>query len=281
LADDGPMVSGQVDLAPVIAIKPPAEGTRFDTSTSWVRAVRVEPQPELPPGVDAADWQAQIKSVLDFTATEQLTIPATFANLQSDGSFTLDALLSGKYVLLVDIHGQRPPETGGWGLMLAKGHAEFTVGNQPVTLPTLPLLATARPQAGNVAPEITSTSAGGETLALSKLRGKYVVLDFWAGWRRASQPALKAIYKKHEEKVAFVGLNFDYTDQQAKDAIESIHSPWPQWMIGPWDANNATLVAYGVEVIPSIWLIDPQGHVVARDLTPDQLDEALTKALRP
>ncbi|HTQ37863.1 MAG TPA: carboxypeptidase regulatory-like domain-containing protein [Pirellulales bacterium] len=282
LADDGPAVNGKVDLAPAIAVKPPAPGTQFDTSTSWVRAIRVEPKPEPTAGVDVADWEAQIKSVSDFAASDRLTIPTAFADLQPDGSFTFDALAPGKYVLLVEIHGERPPETCGWGLLLAKGHAEFTVSDQPLTLPTLLLMATSRPHAGDPAPQINSATADGQVVQLSDFRGKYVVLDFWAGWCapcRAIQPALKVTAEKYKPQVAFVGLNFDYTTDKAKQAIESIHSPWTQLLAGPWDANNTTLMAYGVEIIPSLWLIDPEGQVVARDLSPDQLDGVLAKTL--
>src|SRR5207253_3190035 len=105
LADDGPAVNGKMELSEVIAANPPTPGLNFDTSISWVRAIRVEPKPELPKGADAADWLAQTKSVLDGKASDDLTLPATFANLQADGSFAFDALAPGKYVLLADIRG--------------------------------------------------------------------------------------------------------------------------------------------------------------------------------
>jgi len=48
----------------------------------------------------------------------------------------------------------------------------------------------------------------------------------------------------------------------------------------PWDAENPTLTAYGVEVIPSVWLIDPDGKVAARDLTPEELEKTLAAVHR-
>src|SRR5262249_41644243 len=156
-----------------------------------------------------------------------------FADLQSDGSFKFDALPAGKYKLLVDIHGERPPETCGWGLMLAQGSTDFAVGDQPVSLPVLSVSVTKRPQASSPAPQLAALKSTNERFDLSALRGKYVVLDFWAGWCapcRAAQPALKAIDRKYKDKVSIVGLNFDYTDAKAKEAIESIHTPWPQLM---------------------------------------------------
>jgi thiol-disulfide isomerase/thioredoxin len=262
----------------VIAANPPLPGTKFDTSTSWVRAVRIEPRPEPPRGVDRADWNAQIQSVLEGTATEDLSIPATFAVLKPDGSFRFDALAPGRYMLLVDIHGLRPLQTCGWGILLAKGRTEFTVANKAITLPPLELKATSHPRVGSIAPQLAWSTAQGESISLAALNGKYVALDFWAGWCApcvASQPSLKAVESKYKGRVAIVGLNFDYTTDKAKEAIEVVNAPWRQVLAGAWGARNATLVAYGVEVIPSIWLIDPEGRIAAKDLTPEALDKEL------
>jgi thiol-disulfide isomerase/thioredoxin len=283
LADDGPPATGQVDLLEVIAANPPARGLDFDTSTSWVRAIRVEPRPELPNGVDADDWESQLNSVLDGKASDTLTLPAIFAELKPGGSFAFDALAPGKYVLLVEIHGERAPNTCGWGLVLARGRADFIVADSAVKLPIVKLQAPSHPEPGGAAPALNGTTADGADFALSDLRGKFVVLDFWAGWCvpcRTSQPVLQAIHRKYKDRVAFVGLNFDYTDLKAKRAIDSIKSPWTQVLAGPWDANNETLLAFGVEVIPSIWLIDPAGKVIAKQLTHEDLDQHLAKALR-
>ena len=283
LADDGPAVSGRVNLSEVVAANPPPAGLKFDTSTSWVRAIRVEPKPGLPNGADAIDWEAQLKLVLDGRASDELTLPATFAELKADGSFAFDALAPGRYLVFVDIHGERPPDTCGWGLMLAKGSADFTVANSALALPIIELTAPAHPQCGSQAPEVSGTTADGESFTLSGLHGKYVVLDFWAGWCapcRASQPALQALHAKHKDQVTFVGLNFDYSELKANKAIASIKSPWRQVLRGRWDANNATLTAYGVEVIPSVWLIDANGKVVGKHLSLEDLEKTLADPSR-
>jgi thiol-disulfide isomerase/thioredoxin len=140
------------------------------------------------------------------------------------------------------------------------------------------LKATSHPQVGSIAPQLAWSTAQGESISLAALNGKYVALDFWAGWCApcvASQPSLKAVESKYKGRVAIVGLNFDYTADKAKEAIEVVNAPWRQVLAGAWGARNATLVAYGVEVIPSIWLIDPEGRIAAKDLTPEALDKEL------
>src|SRR5262249_35198438 len=97
---------------------------------------------------------------------------------------------------------------------------------------------------------------------------------------RASQPALQALSKKYQSDVTFIGLNFDYTETRARRAIESIRSPWPQVLLGPWGTDNATLSAYGGESIPSLWLIDRQGRVAAAQIGIEELDSVLASALK-
>jgi thiol-disulfide isomerase/thioredoxin len=283
LGADGPPVDGRVDLRSVIEANPPEPGLSFDTSNSWVRAFRIDPRPELPSGVDAADWNHQWQLVLEGKAGEALTIPARFADLKPDGSFRFEALPAGRYVVLVGIHGRRPPETCGWGVMLAKGRADFEVGNKPVMLPEIELKTTLHPQIGSFAPSVAWKTAKGEPVTLSLLRGKYVVLDFWAGWCApcmAAQPSLKILYERNKNRATFIGLNFDHTEGNAREALELIKTPWTQVLAGAWDSNNPTLVNYGIEVIPSIWLIDEEGRIVAKDLTLDQLAKALAELPR-
>ncbi|HEX4072249.1 MAG TPA: hypothetical protein VHX68_13810 [Planctomycetaceae bacterium] len=76
-------------------------------------------------------------------------------------------------------------------------------------------------------------------------------------------------------------MNFDDTSEKANEAIELVQAPERQILPGAWDGRNSTLVAYGVEVIPSIWLIDPAGRIAAKDLTPETLDKELAHRLGP
>jgi thiol-disulfide isomerase/thioredoxin len=278
LGQNGSPVTGKIDLSQVVATNPPASGDKFETSTSWIRAFRVD----VPPvGDDPADWNSQMAAVVNGTATENSPIPAYFADLEADGSFSFSALPPGKYELIAVIHGERPPNTCGWGLVLARGHVPFTVAGNPIGLPTLSPRVIVHPSLGSVAPEVTGKDATGKEFTLSSLRGKYVVLDFWAGWCapcRASLPLLQRVYEKHASaNVAFVGLNFDYTTAQAMSAIRSAATPWPNILLGPWDGNSSVLQTYDVSLLPSLYVIAPDGSIAARDPTLDQLDAMLPK----
>jgi thiol-disulfide isomerase/thioredoxin len=282
LGRGGSPVTGQIDLTQVIAVNPPPEGTSFDTSTSWIRAVQIDPSPPPPAGSDPADWNSQLATVLNGAATENLPIPAYFADLEPDGSFSFVGLPRGKYELLAVIHAERPPNTCGWGLVLGRGHSQFTVADSPLELPPLTPDVIPHPTVGSLAPEFTGKDSTGKDFSLSSLRGKYVVLDFWAGWCgpcRAALPLLQDVYRKHASSdVAFVSLNYDYTPVAAASAVATAATPWPNIMLGPWDGNSPVLQAYDVSLLPSLWLIDPQGHIAARDPTLEQLDALLPKS---
>lgn len=279
LGDDGPSASGRIDLSGFDSTNSPME-VRYQTNTSRIRAIRIDPAPERPQNAEAADWEEQLRSVVDGTADETLTLPALFAELKRDGSFAFEALSPGKYVLLAGIHG--PHGSNTCRLLLGRGHAEFTVGDRPLVLPAVPVHVLAHPQAGNIAPEVAGLTADGRNFLLSNLRGRFVVLNFWAGQfapSRAWQPAIQALHRRFGAGATFVGLNFDGTDERAKKAIAAMKSPWPQILAGPWNAHNPTLVAYGVDTISSLWLLDRDGKVVAKNLTPEELEQHLERLL--
>ena len=68
--------------------------------------------------------------------------------------------------------------------------------------------------------------------------------------------------------------------KDAQDYAKEEKLPWPSITISGWGESNPILRAYGITALPSFWLIDAQGNVVARDIPPDQLDAAVAKALR-
>ena len=279
LGDDGPAVTGRVDFTPVVATHSPKSGLKFDTRRSAARAIRLAPRPEVPPGVDAADWERQLEMVRNGKAPDDLTLPVHSTRIQPNGSFAFESLPSGQYTLLVDVHGESPIELNELGLTVARGRIDFTVAEKNVHLQDIKLIPLTPPAVGSPAPEWSGRGFASKAPTLSSLRGKYVVLDFWAGWCRdcrASRPALLELHTKYGDKVSFVGLNFDEPKARAANSVAAYKAPWPQILAGPWSPDNATLAAYGVETIPSIWLIGPNGNVLAKELTLEALENELT-----
>ncbi|MFZ2898824.1 MAG: TlpA disulfide reductase family protein [Saprospiraceae bacterium] len=150
---------------------------------------------------------------------------------------------------------------------------------------------------GQPAPDISLPSPEGKTYTLSDLKGKVVLLDFWAAWCgpcRRENPNVVKVYEKYKDKgftvfsVSLDGLgqrelanakgNVDQLMQQQKqrwvEAIQKDGLPWPYHVsdLKKWDCAPARL--YGVNSIPRTFLIDREGKIAATNLRGAQAIEA-------
>jgi thiol-disulfide isomerase/thioredoxin len=136
---------------------------------------------------------------------------------------------------------------------------------------------------GAEAPAIEQNTPEGGKLSLASLKGKYVLIDFWASWcgpcRRAN-PDLVATYAKFKgKKFEILGVSLDKDAAEWKAAIKADKLTWPQVSdLMYW--NNAAARTYQVESIPSSFLVGPDGKIIARDLSHTELEEYLTKTLK-
>ena len=139
---------------------------------------------------------------------------------------------------------------------------------------------------GNTAPEIIQHDPNGKTLKLSSLRGKYVVLDFWASWcppcRRAN-PGLVRIYKEFNEKnfdngkgLAVFSVSLDKDKSQWIAAIKADQLEWQEHVSDLMGWNSQVAYAYHVESIPSNFILDGNGKIVAKNREESSLRKFLT-----
>lgn len=128
------------------------------------------------------------------------------------------------------------------------------------------------------------TVSDGKKIRAADLRGKVVLLDFWATWCppcMAKMPHLKEIYRRlHEDGFEIIGLNQDHTLAAATRAIANQALPWPN-VPGPEDKSHRELwgEATGTFYIPRLLLIDRNG-VLKADTSPDKLDTEIEKLMR-
>jgi len=116
--------------------------------------------------------------------------------------------------------------------------------------------------AGQPAPAFSLPTAKGEPVALDKLRGKVVYVDFWASWCgpcRRSFPWMNDMQQKYGGKgFVVVGVN---VDKKRSDADKFLAQNPANFTIA-FDEAGATPSAYAVKGMPSSYLIDAQGNVV-------------------
>ena len=136
---------------------------------------------------------------------------------------------------------------------------------------------------GDTAPDFATTTADGQPLKLSDFRGKYVLLDFWATWCGpcvGETPNLKATYDafSKDKRFAMVSLSLDAEPQAPQKFARNHNIAWTQGFLGDWSHDKLTS-KYGVYGIPSIFLIGPNGKILATDLRGPKIKEAVTAAL--
>jgi peroxiredoxin len=128
---------------------------------------------------------------------------------------------------------------------------------------------------GAVAPEISLPNPEGESLNLTDLRGKVVLIDFWAGWCgpcRRENPNLRRIYDKFKDKgFEIYAVSLDRDRATWLKAIEQDSLPWLHVSDLKYFQSEAALT-YGVNAIPHSVLLDREGRIVATKLRGRQLE---------
>jgi thiol-disulfide isomerase/thioredoxin len=135
---------------------------------------------------------------------------------------------------------------------------------------------------GKRALSFDATDLAGRPIKLESLKGKYVLIDFWATWCSpclAELPRLQEAYRKYKGAgFEILSVSLDETRVAVADFVKVRKLPWVQ-------LHNATagadlVEAFGVSSIPATYLVDPEGKVIALDLRGPAVDTTLAKLMR-
>lgn len=146
----------------------------------------------------------------------------------------------------------------------------------------LPMALTAQPTVGSTSPDIQLPDMQGQQQSLHSLRGKYVLVDFWASWCgpcRISNRNLRPLYQKFRSKgFEIFGVSIDDKADAWQRAVVADKINWMQvHQAGGWRAPIAR--QWGIEAIPASFLINPEGRIIAIDPDEKQLKRFLQKNL--
>lgn len=133
---------------------------------------------------------------------------------------------------------------------------------------------------GALAPDFTQPDTSSAPVSLSSLRGKFVLVDFWASWCvpcREDHPELVKVYEKYRAAgFEIISVSLDKEKQKWRQAIDKDRLPWIH-VSDLKGAKNQAAAVYGVKFIPIKYLLDPEGRIITQVFSAASLEWKLQK----
>ncbi len=137
---------------------------------------------------------------------------------------------------------------------------------------------------GVIAPEISLPDTAGKELTLTSLRGKYVLIDFWASWCgpcRIENPNVVSAYNKYRDKgFTIYSVSLDQDKARWIKAIKADQLSWPFHVSELKGWSSVVCKVYNINSIPNNYLLDPQGKVIGSGLRGEELHKILEQYLK-
>ncbi|MEM9346723.1 MAG: TlpA disulfide reductase family protein [Planctomycetota bacterium] len=244
----------------------------------WTREQKAAWQREFV-GTDA---YKEYMAALEDARRNALRIPI---KVNADGTFKAEDIKPGGYNIAAAILHEdgKLDELAKQSWASGRTRPELVEAGETYDLGTISLRIQNVLMPGDQAPQWTARSYDGEEIKLSDFLGKYVLIDFWATWCGpciAEIPNLETVYTDYSgDQFEMIGLSLDANIGIPKDFHKEKPSAYVHAYLGEFNKTETATRAYGVIGIPSIWLIGPDGKVIARDLRGDRLREAVRMAL--
>jgi thiol-disulfide isomerase/thioredoxin len=211
------------------------------------------------------------------------------AKTAPDGSFRAEDVPKGDYLVHLEVQAPTPGEPNHYrwvatgGVAVSVGKVSGGRSDDVVDVGTITLKEHNYRQVGEIAPALDALMFDGKRLKLADYRGKFVLLDFWAVWCGpciAEMKHLEELQQKFGPDGRFVVISVSVDDRidEPRRFLEDRKLPWPQAWAGR-SSESSAWPTFGIGPLPSVWLIDPEGKIIVKEIYGDDIDKAIVKAL--
>ncbi len=230
-------------------------------------------------------WGNALTMTLEGLAYLQ-TLHYYIATLDQEGRFQISGVPAGDYHFVIALY--KPAEGGCLISPVGTKTVRVQVTEDAARKGTLdlgavPVPVRPGPRPGEVVPDLAFTAFSAETVKLSDLRGRYVLLDFWATWCSPCVADLPAMRRLHDtygagKRLVVLGLNLDDDPDKARRFVQERKLPWTQGSLGG-QPENPVLARYAVSSAPAYFLIGPDGKLIQSSQSLEEVAEAVRRAL--
>ncbi len=276
-----------------------AKADKADITVDWLNddhklTLKQEPIPHLNLE-DFADSETYMQAYrTSYASPEQMKVAREvrtyLLEFEPDGSFRAEDVPPGTYELSIQVNkpGDRP-QYGPLGS--AKGDLGSLVrevvvppGNSPFDLGTLVVPVKGETGVKKTAPvRFTATTFDHKPISLDQFHGKYLVMAFWGSWSERSLEGLAELQKLKAQfaknsRIDFLAVSVDQNAEDARSASRKSQNDWKQAWLPPESAAQVT-ATFDINTLPAVFLIDPDGRILGRDLEGERLRAMLNRAL--
>jgi len=210
--------------------------------------------------------------------------------MQNDGLFRFANVPPGNYFLNYEIYGDAAATWNGMPNPIGTIEKSITIvpipggyTDKPLDLGTLSVIPYNDLHAGDAAPPFTLQTLDGHVVKLSDLKGKVVLLDFWATWCGPclmEMPYLQQVYSKYggNKNFVMISISLDMDLNNARKYVKVKNLCWIQAGVGDIDKQNIT-DDYNCHGIPAIFVIGADSKIVGRDLWDNGIQQTVARAL--
>jgi hypothetical protein len=252
-------------------------------------SIAYSPQPPKPLEVLTVEERRR------WTQEERMTFRSHGLAIQSDGSFRAEDVPPGRHLVQVVLYSADRREQGLASLVLGRAQHEIVIPEiagrhgytpEPFDVGQVPIKPDHHLQVGDVATDFQAKTLDGKPTRLSDFRGKYLLIAFWSkpfrsDFSLAESRSLRALHKTFGKlnRFAMLGITYDMEVVRLRRLVAQRGWDWLNASVSG-DVWDKLLDEYALPRYGSVWLLDPDGKVLARDLRGDAIKQAGTFVAR-